>query len=120
MDVLLPLRHPRYLQPHRCRLNSGPPRKFRFGKQLIETTIEKQEIAGDQLIIHSDRGPSMASHNVAHLLGSLGVTKSHCRPQVSNDNPFSESQFKTMTYRPEFPERFGNYEDALGFCRRFF
>jgi hypothetical protein len=62
----------------------------------------------------------MTSHLVAHLLASLGVTKSHSRPHVSNDNPFSESQFKTMKYRPDFPKRFGSYEDALSFCRRFF
>ena len=61
----------------------------------------------------------MTSHSVADLLGSLGVTKSHSRPHVSNDNPFSESQFKTMKYRPEFPKRFGCYEDALSFCREF-
>ncbi len=87
--------------------------------QLIETTIEKQNVPREQLILHSDRGPSMTSHSVAQLLGSLGVTKSHSRPHVSNDNPFSESQFKTMKYRPEFPQRFGCYEDALGFCREF-
>jgi len=91
-----------------------------LAKQLIQTTIEKHQISADQLIIHSDRGPSMTSHSVAHLLGSLGVTKSHSRPHVSNDNPFSESQFKTMKYRPDFPQRFGSYEDSLGFCRRFF
>lgn len=88
--------------------------------RLIRETIEKQDIPEDQLIIHSDRGPSMTSHSVAQLLGTLGVTKSHSRPHVSNDNPFSESQFKTMKYRPEFPNRFGSYDDALAFCRRFF
>ena len=62
----------------------------------------------------------MASQSVAQLLASLGVVKSHSRPHVSNDNPFSESQFKTMKYRPEFPDRFGGYEDALGYCRLFF
>ncbi len=62
----------------------------------------------------------MTSHSVAQLLISLGVTKSHSRPHVSNDNPFSESQFKTMKYRPEFPDRFGCYEDGQSFCRRFF
>ncbi len=62
----------------------------------------------------------MTSHGVAQLLATLGVTKSHSRPHVSNDNPFSESQFKTMKYCPEFPRRFGGYEDALSFCRRFF
>lgn len=91
-----------------------------LAKQLLETTIEKQGVQSEQLIIHSDRGPSMASHSVAELLSSLGVTKSHSRPHVSNDNPFSESQFKTMKYRPEFPKRFGSYEDALQFCREFF
>ena len=91
-----------------------------LAKQLIETTIEKQAIPPEQLIIHSDRGPSMTSHSVANLLSSLGVTKSHSRPHVSNDNPFSESQFKTMKYRPDFPQRFGSYEDGLQFCRQFF
>lgn len=91
-----------------------------LAKQLIETTIDKQAVQPNQLIIHSDRGPSMTSHSVAQLLSSLGVTKSHNRPHVSNDNPFSESQFKTMKYRPDFPKRFGSYEDALQFCRKFF
>ena len=88
--------------------------------RLIRETIEKQNVVEDQLVIHSDRGPSMTSHSVAQLLATLGVTKSHSRPHVSNDNPFSESQFKTMKYRPEFPKRFGCYEDGLSFCRRFF
>jgi putative transposase len=87
--------------------------------RLIRETIENQNVTEDQLIIHSDRGPSMTSHSVAQLLGALGVTKSHSRPHVSNDNPFSESQFKTMKYRPEFPDRFGSYDDGLSFCRRF-
>lgn len=91
-----------------------------LAKQLITTTIGKQGIKPEQLILHSDRGPSMTSHSVAQLLGSLGVTKSHSRPHVSNDNPFSESHFKTMKYRPEFPKRFGCYEDALQFSREFF
>lgn len=88
--------------------------------RLIRETVEKQGVAQNQLIIHSDRGPSMKSHGVAQLLGSLGVTKSHSRPHVSNDNPFSESQFKTMKYRPDFPSRFGSQEDAHDFCREFF
>mgnify|MGYP001814480924 FL=1 len=91
-----------------------------LAKQLIETTIEEQGVQPEQLILHSDRGPSMTSHSVAQLLGSLGVTKSHSRPHVSNDNPFSESQFKTMKYRPEFPKRFGSFEDGLQFSRDFF
>ena len=88
--------------------------------KLIHQTIEKQDVCEDELIIHSDRGPSMTSHSVSQLLISLGVTKSHSRPHVSNDNPFSESQFKTMKYRPDFPDRFGCYEDGLSFCRQFF
>jgi len=91
-----------------------------LARRLIRESVEKQAVSEDQLIIHSDRGPSMASLGVAQLLAALGVTKSHSRPHVSNDNPFSESQFKTMKYRPEFPDRFGGYEDGLGFCRSFF
>jgi len=91
-----------------------------LASRLIRQTLEKQNVSEEQLTIHSDRGPSMASHGVAQLLATLGVTKSHSRPHVSNDNPFSESQFKTMKYCPEFPDRFRGYEDALGFCRRFF
>jgi putative transposase len=91
-----------------------------LAQRLIRETIEKQNVDADGLTIHSDRGPSMKSHSVAQLLAALGVTKSHSRPHVSNDNPFSESQFKTLKYRPEFPDRFGGYDDALSFCRRFF
>jgi len=91
-----------------------------LASRLIRETVENQGVCEDQLTIHSDRGPSMASHNVAQLLASLGVTKSHSRPHVSNDNPFSESHFKTMKYRPEFPDRFGSHEDGISFCRSFF
>ena len=91
-----------------------------LAKRLIRDSIEKQQVEPGKLVIHSDRGPSMKSHTVAQLLATLGVTKSHSRPHVSNDNPFSESQFKTLKYRPEFPERFGSQEDARGFCGRFF
>jgi len=91
-----------------------------LASRLIRQTVENQGAREDQLTIHSDRGPSMASQTVAQLLASLGVVKSHSRPHVSNDNPFSESQFKTMKYRPEFPDRFGGHEDALAHCRAFF
>ena len=91
-----------------------------LASRLIRETAEKQNVSEDQLTIHSDRGPSMASQTVAQLLASLGVVKSHSRPHVSNDNPFSESQFKTMKYRPKFPSRFGGFEDAQSFCREFF
>jgi putative transposase len=73
-----------------------------------------------QLTVHSDRGPSMTSKPVALLLADLGVTKSLSRPHVSNDNPYSESQFKTIKYRPEFPERFASEQDGREFCRDLF
>jgi len=91
-----------------------------LAKRLIAETCEKHGVERDQLTLHSDRGPSMKSLTVGQLLGSLGVTKSHSRPHVSDDNPFSEAQFKTLKYRPEFPARFGAFEDALSFCRTFF
>lgn len=91
-----------------------------LAKQLIEETCMKQGISKNHLTLHSDRGSSMTSKPVALMLSDLGITKSHSRPRVSNDNPFSESQFKTLKYRPEFPKRFGSLEDARIFCRRFF
>lgn len=87
---------------------------------LIADTCLKQEIRPGQLTLHADRGSSMTSKGVGELLMDLGVTKSHSRPHVSDDNPFSEAQFKTLKYRPEFPERFGSIEDARAFCREFF
>jgi putative transposase len=91
-----------------------------LAERLIADTLTKQNITADQLTIHADRGSSMASRTVAQLLADLGVTRSHSRPRVSNDNPYSESQFKTLKYRPDFPDRFGSIEDARAFCRRFF
>jgi len=91
-----------------------------LAKRLIRDSIAKQNVDTKKLTLHSDRGPSMKSHTVAQLLATLGATKSHSRPHVSNDNPFSESQFKTLKYRPEFPDRFGSQEDAHVFCRGFF
>jgi putative transposase len=91
-----------------------------LAEKLIEATCARQKIARDQLTLHADRGSSMTSKPVAFLLADLGVTKTHSRPHVSNDNPFSESQFKTMKYRPDFPERFGSIQDARAFCAPFF
>jgi putative transposase len=91
-----------------------------LAQRLIKETCQKQEIGAGRLTIHSDRGSSMKSKPVALLLADLGVTKSHSRPYTSNDNPYSESQFKTLKYRPEFPQRFGCIEDARNFCRTFF
>ena len=91
-----------------------------LASRFLRETAQKYGIQEQQLILHSDRGPAMKSQEVSQLLGSLGITKSHSRPHVSNDNPFSESQFKTMKYRPDFPERFGSFEEGLTFCRNFF
>jgi len=91
-----------------------------LAKQLIAETCAKQGIELDQLILHSDRGSPMTSKTVALLLATLGVTKSHSRPHVSNDNPYSESQFKTMKYRPDYPDRFGSIQDARAWARPFF
>ena len=71
-------------------------------------------------VIHSDRGTAMTSQSVAELLSMLGITKSHSRPKVSNDNPYSEAHFRTLKYSPVFPERFGSIQDSRQFCRRFF
>ncbi len=91
-----------------------------LAKKLIIETSDKQQIDRDQLTIHSDRGSSMKSKSVALLLSDLGVIKSHSRPYVSNDNPYSEAQFKTLKYCPQFPGRFGSIQDARVFCREFF
>lgn len=91
-----------------------------LAKRLIKETCEKQGIEQGQLGLHADRGSSMRSKVVALLLADLGVTKTHSRPYTSNDNPFSEAQFKTLKYRPEFPERFGGLADARAFCQSFF
>lgn len=91
-----------------------------LAERLIAETIAKQAVGRDQLTLHADRGSSMRSRPVAFLLADLGITKSHSRPHTSNDNPFSEAAFKTLKYRPEFPDRFGSLEDARAFCRGFF
>jgi putative transposase len=92
----------------------------RLAQALLADTAAKQGITFGQLTIHADRGSPMTAKPVAFLLADLGVTKSHSRPHCSNDNPYSESQFRTMKYRPEFPDRFGSYQDAHAFCGRFF
>ena len=91
-----------------------------LAKQLIEETCRTQNILRNALTLHADRGSSMISKSVAFLLADLGVTKTHSRPHVSNDNPFSEAQFKTLKYQPQFPERFGSMQDGREFCRTFF
>lgn len=91
-----------------------------LARRLMRESCDKQAIEPAQLTIHSDRGPAMRSQTVAQLLATMGVVKSHSRPHVSNDNPFSESQFKTLKYQPEFPERFASFEHGLLHCREFF
>jgi putative transposase len=90
-----------------------------LAKKLIEETCEKQNIQPDQLGLHADRGSAMRSKPVALLLADLSVTKTHSRPYTSNDNPYSESQFRTIKYRPEFPDRFGCIQDGRAFCQTF-
>jgi putative transposase len=90
----------------------APRESATLAELLIKVTCKRQGIIRGQLTIHADRGSSMKSHTVAQLLVDLGVTKTHSRPQVSNDNPFSEAQFKTLKYRPDFPSRFGSLQDA--------
>ena len=98
----------------------APHESAALAEGLISETYAKQGIETGQLTLHADRGSSMKSKPVALLLADLGVVKTHSRPQVSNDNPFSESQFKTMKYRPEFPDRFGSIEDGRAFGHIFF
>src|SRR5206468_651961 len=92
----------------------------RLAERLIAESCGRQGIERGQLTVHADRGAAMTSKPVALLLADLGVTKSHSRPHVSNDNPFSESQFKTLKYRPDFPGRFGSLEHGRSFCGDFF
>lgn len=98
----------------------APHESSALAKRLIGETCEKQKVQPGQLTIHADRGASMKSKPVALMLADLGVTKTHSRPHVSDDNPYSESQFKTLKYRPDFPDRFGSIQDARAFCQGFF
>ena len=88
--------------------------------ELIRQSCKREGISRDQLTVHADRGSSMRSKPVAFLLADLGVTKTHSRPYTSTDNPYSEAQFKTLKYQPDFPERFGSIEDARAFLVRYF
>lgn len=87
---------------------------------LFDDAIEKHNVPPGQLTLHADRGAPMKAKATAFLLADLGVSRSHNRPHTSNDNPFSESHFKTLKYQPRFPKRFGCIEDARSFCRQFF
>jgi putative transposase len=91
-----------------------------LAERFIRETCARQRIGPEQLTIHADRGPAMISKPEALLLADLGVTKTHARPHVSNDNPFSEAQFETLKYRPAFPQRFGSIQDARAYCHDLF
>lgn len=91
-----------------------------LASRLIEESCLKQGVAPEVLTLHSDRGAPMTSKCTAQLLADLGITRSLSRPQVSDDNPFSEAQFKTLKYHPGFPGRFASIDEALGYCREFF
>ncbi|MFV0258110.1 MAG: transposase [Acidimicrobiales bacterium] len=91
-----------------------------IAEEFIRHALDSQGIHRNQLTLHADRGTSMTSKSVAQLLVDLGVTRSHSRPSVSNDNPYSEAQFKTLKHCPTFPARFGSIQDTRTFCDTFF
>ncbi len=98
----------------------APSESGELAKELIADAVARHRVPPDQLTIHADRGSSMTSNPVTELLTFLGIGRSHSRPHVSNDNPYSEAQFKTLKYCPAFPERFGCIQDARAFCEAFF
>ena len=98
----------------------APSESGELAKDLIADAVARHRVPPGQLTIHADRGSSMTSNQVAELLSFLGIKRSHSRPHVSNDNPYSEAQFKTLKYCPGFPERFGSIADARVFCEVFF
>ena len=98
----------------------APQESAALARELVQQTCEKQAIQVDQLTLHADRGSPMIAKSMAMLLADLGVTKSHSRPHISDDNPFSEAQFKTLKYRPDYPKRFGCQTDARLWARDFF
>jgi putative transposase len=91
-----------------------------LAERLLADTLAAQGVQPGTLTVHADRGTSMTAKPVALLLSDLGVTKSHARPHVPDDNPYSESQFKTLKHHPSFPDRFGCIQDARAFLKRFF
>ena len=118
--LLLPVRDLGHLLPLRGRLDGRHPRIRGSGRGADPPDLRQAGHRADQLTIHADRGSSMTSKPVAFLLADLGVTQSHSRPHVSDDNPFSEAQFKTLKYRPDFPDRFDSIEAARRHCQTFF
>jgi len=98
----------------------APRESQELAKRLIDETCERQGILPKQLTIHADRGAAMKSKAVSQLMADLGVCRTHSRPHVSNDNPYSESQFKTLKYHSSFPKKFSSLEEAKIFLRRWF
>ena len=98
----------------------APSESGELAKELIADAVARHRVPPGQLTIHADRGSSMTSNPVVELLTFLGIKRSHSRPHVSNDNPYSEAQFKTLKYCPSFPDRFGSIADARAFCASFF
>ena len=98
----------------------APTESGELAKELIADAVARHKVPPGQLTVHADRGSSMTSNPVVELLAFLGVGRTHSRPHVSNDNPYSEAQFKTLKYCPAFPERFGSIQDARAFCEAFF
>jgi putative transposase len=97
----------------------APQESEALARQLVGESCRKQQIGKEQLTLHADRGSPMIAKSMEQLLSDLSVVKSHSRPYTSNDNPFSEAQFKTMKYRPDYPQRFGSIEDARVWARAF-
>ena len=120
VELLLPLRHHGHLQPLRRGLDGGGPGELGPGRPVDPAELPEVGVQPRVLTLHSDRGAPMTSQCTAQLLADLGVTRSLSRPQVSDDNPFSEAQFKTLKYHPSFPGRFGDQGQAKTFCRSFF
>ncbi len=98
----------------------APKETAALAQRLIKAAYAKQSVKKGDIILHADRGSPMIAKTTAQLCATLGITKSHNRPHVSNDNPYSESQFKTLKYFPGFPGRFGSLQDSVSFCRPFF
>ncbi len=116
MDLLPSVRYLGRLQPLRRRLADRARECNELAQQLIADTVACHDVMPGTLTLHADRGTSMRSKPVAGLLVDLDVTKGHSLPYTSDDNPYSESQFKTMKYRPDFPQRFDSIEDARSHC----
>lgn len=87
---------------------------------LISACVKREGVNRGELTLHADRGSPMTARSTMELLDELGVRRSHSRPRISNDNPYSESHFKTLKYRPDYPDRFGSLQDARAWCREFF